>query len=475
MTPQDILEKEWINYGRWTQGTLSGAFWAHWQETSFGEVFSKELPLPEILFLDGYTLSPKEEHDAVKDFMLSAYNNKTLEDWFLRFQKETLKREVKLVALLERQDLPVAAYTKELLLNFLELVTPWALLFRYSSSLEEIAIEQGLARDESDIVAKIRPYTQITWLEKQTAEINELARQVSESIANTATEDMTVEKLSTHAPRVLENIRKHVQEFSWFGTHHWEGDGYTLEKAITDIQNTLKKSLQEQFVKKTGDVSDPENELVWKILADFVYWRTHCAEVCAKVVFESRDILIGIATNWGLTYQELIYLSATEITEALGKDEHSITLPDNFQERFNGYGCYVENGTEQVIVGEVLQKYIDAVIPKVETNITELKGTIASKGAVVTGEVRVVMGPKDFANFQEGHILVANETSPDFVPLMKQAAAIVTDTGGITSHAAIVSRELKKPCITGTKIATKIFKDGDIVEVDAEKGIVRII
>jgi pyruvate,water dikinase len=58
---------------------------------------------------------------------------------------------------------------------------------------------------------------------------------------------------------------------------------------------------------------------------------------------------------------------------------------------------------------------------------------------------------------------------------MKKAGAIITDEGGITCHAAIVSRELKKPCIIGTKIATQVFKDGDMVEVDAENGIVKII
>ena len=58
---------------------------------------------------------------------------------------------------------------------------------------------------------------------------------------------------------------------------------------------------------------------------------------------------------------------------------------------------------------------------------------------------------------------------------MKKAAAIVTDEGGITSHAAIVSRELGIPCVIGTKFATKVFKDGDLIEVDADKGIVRKI
>jgi pyruvate,water dikinase len=66
-------------------------------------------------------------------------------------------------------------------------------------------------------------------------------------------------------------------------------------------------------------------------------------------------------------------------------------------------------------------------------------------------------------------------TRPEYISAMKKAAAIVTDEGGITCHAAIVSRELKKPCIIGTKIATKVLKDGDLVEVDADKGIVKIL
>jgi pyruvate,water dikinase len=66
-------------------------------------------------------------------------------------------------------------------------------------------------------------------------------------------------------------------------------------------------------------------------------------------------------------------------------------------------------------------------------------------------------------------------TRPDYLPAMQKASAFVTDEGGITCHAAIIAREMKKPCIIGTKIASKIIKDGDMVEVDADKGVVRIL
>ncbi|NTU99308.1 hypothetical protein HGA64_04895, partial [Candidatus Falkowbacteria bacterium] len=63
----------------------------------------------------------------------------------------------------------------------------------------------------------------------------------------------------------------------------------------------------------------------------------------------------------------------------------------------------------------------------------------------------------------------------DFAQAMKKAAAFVTDEGGVTCHAAILARELKKPCIIGTKIATSVLQDGDLVEVDADNGVVRIL
>ncbi|KND47452.1 MAG: Phosphoenolpyruvate synthase [Parcubacteria bacterium C7867-004] len=106
--------------------------------------------------------------------------------------------------------------------------------------------------------------------------------------------------------------------------------------------------------------------------------------------------------------------------------------------------------------------------------VTEIKGVIASKGTA-TGRARILLDFNDSkaASFQKGEILITSMTRPEFLPLMKLSGAIVTNEGGITSHAAIVSRELKIPCIIGTKNATQVFKDGDLVEVDANTGIVR--
>ncbi len=103
-----------------------------------------------------------------------------------------------------------------------------------------------------------------------------------------------------------------------------------------------------------------------------------------------------------------------------------------------------------------------------------LKGSVGCKGNV-KGIVRVIFSKTQLADFKEGEILVTEMTSPDYIPYMKKAAGIITDEGGVNCHASIVARELKKPCIIGTRNATAVLKEGDFVEVDAEKGIVRII
>jgi len=100
-----------------------------------------------------------------------------------------------------------------------------------------------------------------------------------------------------------------------------------------------------------------------------------------------------------------------------------------------------------------------------------LRGMGASPGVVV-GRVRILGSPSEGAKLQAGEILVAHTTSPDWVPLMRRAAATVTDTGGMTSHAAIVSRELGVPCVVGTRGATQVLRDGDMVTVDATRGII---
>jgi pyruvate, water dikinase len=102
----------------------------------------------------------------------------------------------------------------------------------------------------------------------------------------------------------------------------------------------------------------------------------------------------------------------------------------------------------------------------------ELVRGLGAAPGMASGTVRVIGSREDAAELAEGEVLVTHMTAPDWVPLMRKAAAIVTDSGGMTCHAAIVSRELGIPCLVGTAEATKVLRDGQLVTVDAGRGTV---
>ncbi|MFA6227022.1 MAG: PEP-utilizing enzyme [Candidatus Paceibacterota bacterium] len=118
--------------------------------------------------------------------------------------------------------------------------------------------------------------------------------------------------------------------------------------------------------------------------------------------------------------------------------------------------------------------YPSLLSEKIDKDIKEIRGNVAFAGTA-RGRVKVVNSIDDMKKFNEGDILVSFQSSPAIMPAIVKCSALITDEGGIMCHASIISRELKKPCVIGTKIATKVLKDGDMVEVDANNGIIKII
>ena len=119
---------------------------------------------------------------------------------------------------------------------------------------------------------------------------------------------------------------------------------------------------------------------------------------------------------------------------------------------------------------EELKEYVFAAL----TRDAEVKGRTAYPGKV-QGRVRIIRNQSDFAKMKAGDILVAPNTRPEYAPIMKLAAAIISDEGGLTCHSAILSRELHIPCIVGAQTATIVLKDGEQVAVDAAAGTVKKI
>jgi len=183
--------------------------------------------------------------------------------------------------------------------------------------------------------------------------------------------------------------------------------------------------------------------------------------------------------------EQFMYQLADQINRKTGhKQEHILNITKEEYLKFaddnelpeldimidrNNSALIFEDGVYELLTGKNAEELGKAIHSGSENII---KGQSAHHGKV-KGIVRIILEPDKADQFNKGDILVTGMTRPDFLPLMEKAAAVVTDAGGILCHAAIVARELKIPTVIGTEKATKVFKDGDYVEVDAEKGTVR--
>ncbi len=165
--------------------------------------------------------------------------------------------------------------------------------------------------------------------------------------------------------------------------------------------------------------------------------------------------------------QKLSNRIIVELAEICKKIEKHYKFPQDIEWGFSQKKIWIVQTrpvTTIDIQGEKFEVREDVVDEKLL-----LTGSGASPGVAI-GPVKIIPSAKQIAKVKKGDVLVTEMTNPDFVPAMKRAAAIVTDKGGRTSHAAIVSRELSIPCVVGTRLATSMLKSGEMLTVDGSSG-----
>jgi len=169
----------------------------------------------------------------------------------------------------------------------------------------------------------------------------------------------------------------------------------------------------------------------------------------------------------------MYYLFPEEVIQILeGKHVSDVVL----QQRMKFCVTTDTRGRYSIYSGAVAKKVVQRYdLPKQGSKKQNVLRGVPANPGTVRGRVRKVVLNSEFGKFKHGEILVTLQTMVHYLPLMKKSKAILTEFGGLTSHAAIVSRELGKPCIVGISNLIASLKDGDRVEVDAERGIVRKI
>ncbi|OGH64575.1 MAG: hypothetical protein A2821_03350 [Candidatus Magasanikbacteria bacterium RIFCSPHIGHO2_01_FULL_41_23] len=349
------------------------------------------------------------------------------------------------------------------------------------------------AVSESDINTTLVKLTQPTeksliFIEQE--ELLKIAIELSENNeTRTMIETSTETEIFNQLPIEFQNKLEAHRAKYYYTKHIWVSGEYTIADYVNQIKeifatgiepsDILKKQYQElerskQEKEKTILLLDIRGQWkdVCKAFGDFMITKIYRRYAQLLAVHHMSAILKEIARRMFLTEKQVRFALPVEMKQILLEDKN---MSDELQRRTKRCVWYADANIDTVWTGaEADQIFSELEKSEVVEGISELRGEVGCVG-YAKGKVKIIIRAEDMAKMNQGDILVSIATDPDIVPAMKKAGAIVTEQGGITSHAAIVSRELGIPCLIGTKIATRIFKDGDMVEVDATKGIVRLI
>lgn len=298
--------------------------------------------------------------------------------------------------------------------------------------------------------------------------------------------------IKTNEPEFFEELLKHHRNYYWIQNSY---GGRTVLK-LTDFLNFLRDIIKnlsiENAKNELGKIENPEKliqkqkelltelNLPYEIVNELEFIReiTLLKDERKKIVLTMLHHIFGFLEEFsrrtGIDDKLIGYCRVDEIPLLL-KNSLPLSL---LETRRNG--CVLVSSKEDrfsIITGNEYLEIKKSVLENKHTgNLTEIAGNVACRGpdSIIRGIARVILNPNN-AFIEKDNILVTSMTRPEFVPLMKNAKAVITNEGGITSHAAIVSRELNKPCIIGTKNATRVLETGDEIEMRMNHGIVRIL
>ncbi|MEK7575436.1 MAG: PEP-utilizing enzyme [Patescibacteria group bacterium] len=339
---------------------------------------------------------------------------------------------------------------------------------------KKCGLEKGSAQYHKVIFALTKPEEISTTLEEKRAVLGE-ALKIKQG-------KVTLEKSS----------EKLSKDFGWmpvfvFGTP-WGSDWY--QKELETLLNKEQGALQIEFdeLKNYSKSRNAEVRAIAKeyaiskqdlqIFIDFglaLDARNEAEYVVSLAGFYLMPLYQEISKRLKLPVDDLRKFYETDIVECLEGKASALDVL-RAKENIVAFG-YDETMTHIIRFSPTEARAFFQHMEKTVQNAqgqNEHKGVCASTGKA-TGIARIVHSPNENSKVLEGNILITHATTVDYLPAMKKAAAIITEVGGLTCHAAVVSREFKIPCVVALKNAMTNFKDGDKIEVDADKGLVRKI
>lgn len=239
-----------------------------------------------------------------------------------------------------------------------------------------------------------------------------------------------------------------------------------IKESKSDIKRLQRKYLTELKIDKSDKLYQ---DLLFS--QDLMYAKEHQKDYLFQVYYYLDFLVREAASRLQLSPTQFRHFLVPEMKQALVFNKYDVnTLNDRIE---NSILIYGKNKITRMATGkeaEMIAKIMFPPLPKLKT----FKGDCAASGKV-KGRVKIIQETTDISKMKKGDIFVTTRSNPNLLPAMRQAAAIIADIGGITSHAAIIARELKIPAVVGVKFASMVLKDGNLVEVDANNGVVKKI
>jgi phosphohistidine swiveling domain-containing protein len=243
-----------------------------------------------------------------------------------------------------------------------------------------------------------------------------------------------------------------------------------LERQVSEKRSYYKK-LKSRQKKLAGRLSLSASEMALaSALQDIAFLQDVRKYYNSYFNFHTEKLFREIGRRLGISHRLARYLLPREMEAALRSGRADAKI---LGQRTRLCVFHRKGALSEIFIGREMKPYLCLKNDRA-SQLDAIKGTIASLG-VTKGKARIITDRKNISKVKKGEIIVTPMTSPDFTFAIRRCSAIVTDEGGITSHAAVISREFGLPCVIGTKIATRAIHDGDTIEVDANKGVVRIL
>ncbi len=282
-------------------------------------------------------------------------------------------------------------------------------------------------------------------------------------------------------PKLWSLIEKHTKRFFWINFNYVD----TKPLKEVDFVKKLVELAKEKPVKINQMLSRKENLLkklnlkkkhklsaLISALELLPAVQDRRKAYLIQFAYHMNELFKELANRTGIAEDHFCSMKYSEIIDVVKTGKFNLKKLEKRKKRFI---AFTHDQMIDWYNGETAIKVEKKIAPvKIKKNIKEFRGRIASAGKA-KGRVALVTSATQIKKVKKGNILVSSNTTPDYLPAMEKAAAIITEKGGIASHAAVVSRELGVPCVTGILNITNVLKDGDIVEVDADEGVVRKI